>query len=400
MGKTVKGSAQLIKGLNTSLVLDVIRRRGPLSRSAIARRTGISNPAVSTLIHHLVERGVVEEVGKAPSTGGRPAHLLRFNPRAGYLIGVDVGAQKITGGVVDLGGEIVTRLSTKTVSPVRATSRLIALIGNLIDASQVVPDRIWGIGLGVPGVTDPMGQSITLIPGLEWDNLNVGQILTEHFSVPVWADNDANAAVLGERWRGALEDVEYGLCVNIGTGIGVGLLLDGQVYRGKMGAAGEVGYWVFREQALERQGNGFGHLESFAAGPGIARRAAEYLADTNGAESRLKARGLQLTAKDVFEAAAQGDPAAVAIVNETTEVLGSALANMCTLLDVERVVLTGGVSSAGEMLLQPIRRIVQAVVPYPPEVIVSRMQEDAGILGCAAGVMEQRTNHIRFSTLG
>ena len=197
--------------LNTSLILDVIKREGPISRSQIAERTKLSNPAVSAIIASLLEEGLVDEVGVAASTGGRRARLLQFNPSAGFLIGIDVGGTKMYGGAVDLAGNIIARQSIFSKggeSTEDSIQRLMGLIYDLIEKVDLPVQSFKGIGLGIPGVTDSQGQRVRLAPGIGWENVDVGQVLTGEFGVPLFADNDANCFARGELWRASSRSAE------------------------------------------------------------------------------------------------------------------------------------------------------------------------------------------------
>lgn len=399
----VKGSPELMQKLNTSLVLELIKEHGPISRSELARRTRLSNPTISILIAPLIEEGIVQEVGTAASTGGRPARLLQFNAKAGYLVGVDIGGTNMVGASVDLAGEVMVRRSFSSARGRESVEALTALIDDLIQATDLPRDSLRGIGLGIPGITDPSGQEVSLAPGVGWDNLSIGSILQEHFQVPLFADNDVNCFTRGELWRGALRGVTNGAAITIGTGIGVGLVIDKHVYRGTRGAAGEVGYWLLGALGPIERAAGYGPLESIAAGPGIARQARLALEQDPSLGSILRqvvdGDVKKVTAKEVFAAAREGDSLCQELVERTTLYLGILLANMASLLDLETIVVGGGVSRAGAQLLDPLRWIVNQLAPYPPEIEISQLQEDATILGAVSSVLDLRESYIQFSQL-
>ncbi|HOK32730.1 MAG TPA: ROK family transcriptional regulator [Limnochordia bacterium] len=392
--------------LNTSLILDVIKREGPISRSQIAERTKLSNPAVSAIIASLLEEGLVDEVGVAASTGGRRARLLQFNPSAGFLIGIDVGGTKMYGGAVDLAGNIIARQSIFSKggeSTEDSIQRLMGLIYDLIEKVDLPVQSFKGIGLGIPGVTDSQGQRVRLAPGIGWENVDVGQVLTGEFGVPLFADNDANCFARGELWRGKLQGAQNAIAMTIGTGIGVGLVLNGHVYHGSHRASGEVGYWLLGSLGpIERRDTQFGPLESLASGTGIAAAARRDLEDPSIQTSLREAVGgdlSKITAVQVFQGAKEGDEYCQRLVEKTTTLLGILCANMASLLDVEKIVIGGGVSRVGQQILAPIQDIVGKLTPYPPEIFLSEQQEDAAILGAVAGVLDQRASMISFSQL-
>lgn len=397
--------SQLVKNLNRSVVLELLRREGPLSRTEIARRAGISLPVVSRLIQALLAENRVVEVGKTSSSGGRRRTLIGYNDAYGKVAGVDMGATKTVIGLTDLSGRMLWERRVPTAQ--------LSASGNLIDALAAEIQRaaheagvglreLVGVGVGVPGIV--RNGVIFEAPGLKLsdEEREIEKGLGKRLDLPVWVDNDVNAIVLGEHWKGQLQGVEDALCVAIGTGIGVGILAGGQLYRGAHGAAGEMGYWILESAAqLQRDADQYGYLENIAAGPGIERRA---LAAAQAQPESLLAKRIAaqpapgaLAATDVFAAAAQGDPAALEVVRETTDVLGVALGNAAALLDPEVIVITGGVARAGELLRAPIAETVARVAPYPPRVVLSTLYEQAAILGAVWGVLHKHESSLRIN---
>lgn len=399
----LKGSPELMQKLNTSLVLDIIKESGPISRTELAKRTRLSNPAVSTLIAPLIEEGIVQEIGTAESTGGRPARLLRFNAKSGYLVGVDVGGTTMFGAVVDMGGNILSRKILPSSKGEESLNTLVSLIEELIQGVNQPKANFRGIGLGIPGITADNGQQVSFAPGIGWEDLDIGGLLSNRFAVPLFADNDVNCFARGELWRGALKGITNGVAVTIGTGIGVGIIIDSHVYRGSGSAAGEVGYWLLGSLGPIEKSKGYGPLESIAAGPGIAKQAIAELSQ-NPQSGRIL-RDLvnnniaQITAKEVFAAAKIGDDFCKRLVEQTSTYLGILMANMASLLNMEKIVIGGGISGAKEQLLAPIRHVVEQLTPYPPQIEISVLQEDAAVLGAVSGVLGMRESSIQFSQL-
>lgn len=395
MTSYVKGDSRLIRDLNVAVILDIVRDAGEISRTEIARRSKLSPPAVTVLINDLLAQELIVEVGKAPSTGGRRRRLIALNPDGRYFIGVDIGATKIHGGLLDFSGQILCSEEAPTQSGISPKDTVISVIEKLITRSGVVKEKTFGIGLGIPGVVNPETKIATFSPGVGWENRDIGGEIAEATCTPVWVDNEANTKVHGERWKGALKGINNGACFTIGNGIGVGLLLNQQIYHGKQGAAGEIGYWLLNFDERIQGQPGYGPLESFAAGAGIVQRTKEYIAANPELASSLGSA--DLSAKAVFAAAQKGDPAGAKIVSETTCMLGVAIANLSSLLDLERVVLSGGITRAGDALLDPIKEIVDDLAPYPPEIVISELQETAGVLGAAHGFLVQNQTYIKYN---
>lgn len=380
-----RGNVQLLKTINEGVVLRLVRDHGPISRSEIARLSGLTQPTVASMLDSLSAQGVVQPGGLGASSGGRKPLLYQFNPDAALVIGIDMGGTKIAGGLTNLSGQVLARqVLTRENGPPDAFERLTQLIRTLLD--QVPEGRaVRGIGLGVPGVTSLVEGVVNLSPQLGWSDFPLGRRLEESFGLPVFLDNDVNTILLGERWFGAARDVGHAICVAVGTGIGSAILVDGQLYRGAQEAAGEVGYMSTGRQALYHPSPGrshYGYLESQAAGPGIARRGSEAL-------------GVPVDAAEVMRLAEEGNAAAQQVVQETAEFLGVAIADMACLLNPELVILTGGVMRSGHLLLEPIRQILDRLAPFPPRLVLSELREDAGILGGVALVLDAKRRSIQ-----
>lgn len=409
----IRGTGGLIKSLNRSRILECLQQDGPLSRVDLAQRTGISLPAVSHLVAELEKEELIVCVGKGQSSGGRPPVLYAYNFQVAYVIGLDVGGTKIAGGISDLKGNLLAVDTIPTFAPENASvpvaHRLKRLIDGLLEQAHVDARKVMGVGVGVPGIPNTEKGTVRLAPGLapdqrlpaDGEELDLVSYIREQFGWPVHMDNDVNAILRGERWKGALQGARHALCVTIGTGIGAGLLVNGDVYPGALGAAGEIGYSLIGTLGPVVRSDGYGPLESFAAGPGIARRYLERCqagADAASTGSPTSAHGARkVTARTVAEAAARGEPLALEIWRETAEVLGVALANAAMLVNPEVVVIGGGVARAPErLLLEPVRRIVETLVPYPPKVVASALGEKAGVLGAVATALDTRRDSISY----
>lgn len=342
------------------------------TRADLVVETGLTHPTVSAALDRLTASGWIEPCGIGSSTGGRRPHLFRFNPEAALLIGLDVGGTKIAGGLLTLDGRPIARNVLRTaVGPADPFERICQVIDLLI-AEIPAGKPLLGIGLGLPGVTNRSRGTVTLAPALGWRHFPLGPLLADRYGVTIQLENDVNAILLGERWRGAARTARHALCVAIGTGIGAALLMDGRLYRGASEAAGEIGYTVTDRSVLDSlppSPDGFGFLESLTAGPGIARRGSEAL-------------GRPVTTAEVF-AAATTEPAAAQVLDESAAHLAIALANAVVLLNPELVLLSGGVMNSSG-LLERLRPLLQRLVPTPPVIEHASLGELAGILGAAS----------------
>jgi predicted NBD/HSP70 family sugar kinase len=384
------GDATLLRKLNESAVLELIRRDGPITRSDVSQRLHLSLPTITRIVTDMIEENLVRELPAADSRGGRRPSLLEFNYRANLVIGVYVGKRTI-GALADLDGKIIERRSVLSLPGEAGIEHLIALIGELHDHAASLGLTVRGAGVGVPSIVTYPAGIVALAPGLGWRNLALKQRLEGAFPFPVLVENEVNLIALGESWRGAGQGIRNLVCISLGTGIGAGLVLGGQLYRGARSAAGEIGYLVPDTHYLGKRANGFGTLESLADRNALARRALALLA--SGAPSSLAvASGQELSAEQVLEAAREGDSVARTAVSETLDYLCIAIANLACIVDPERIVLSGDLAEYAGLLVDPIRSRIEGLVPAMPEIVVSELRMDAAVLGAVAIVMRETSD--------
>lgn len=381
------GKPSLIRDINRSMVLETIEREGPISRADISRLIKISSPTVSLVVEHFLKKGIVKERGMGESSGGRKPTLIELNPNGGFVIGIDLGGTNIKLVLVDLDGKIVKKVKGSTInssSKNKILDRLRELIHSVIDESDADRNLILGMGIGVSGVTDESGR-VSFAPALGWEDMPVRDLLKEEFKIPVAVENDVNAAALGEKLFGVGKTVKNFVFVAIGTGVGAGIIINGELYKGFANAAGEVGYLVMGDEYLKDYRKGFGCFENLISGSAIAAKAANQMGSYNSTSTRLNLPpGKKITAKDVFEAAKRKDKIALKIVEDVTKYLAIGLGNISTLLNPEMIVLGGGISKQEDILLKPLGEIIAKITPIPPKIVISSLGDDAGVIGAAA----------------
>lgn len=372
-------TSDLIRAINRSAVLDLIREDGPVSRAQLARDTGVSLSTVMRIVEELMDDELVVDAGSGESTGGRPGGLVGFNSSGFVVVAIDMGGTKIYGTLTDLGGRIQHEISIP--SGEGSLQELIKLIGELLEAPRLRGQKIMGIGIGVPGVTTPDG-TVTVAPGLGWQDLPLKDILAQHFNYPVFIENDVNLAALGEYGFGAGQGAKNLVSIFVGTGIGAGIVIGGALYRGFNCAAGEIGYMVPSTEFLGKQYAGFGALEEVASGTGIARKARQILR-----ASGLPGDDGKLTAREVFDAARSGEPWAVKLVDQTVDYLTLAIANVSAFLDPELIVLSGGVMESADLIFEPVCNRLEGLMPKLPRVVLSSLGPKATALGATMLVL-------------
>ena len=363
----------LLRDLNERTVLETIRAGAPISRAEISRRAGISKPTVSVSLGALLEAGLVREADN-PSHGPKYGATF-FEPvhEAALVLGLDLGARFLRAAVCDLRGTVRARQDVEM--PGAGVEAMLALVGDLRDrllaAGGLPAHAIDGVVAGVPGVIEEPAGTVGLagnIPGLE--GTRIGAALEDRLGVPVTVDNDVNLAAIGEHWRGVGQGVEDFVFLSVGTGLGAGLVLRGELHRGHHGAAGEVDFALGGD--LER--------ENDPAAVGVSALAAR-LASERRLETSL---GPPYDARDIFAAARGGDALACEVVAGEVERIAQHIVPIAAVADVGLVVLGGGIGANGDLLLGPIRELLAQRCPYPPRVEVSSLGDAAVLTGALA----------------
>lgn len=315
-----------------------------------------------------------------------------------YVVGIDVGGTNIVAGTVaEDGSEVLGLVSEPTIAE-QGADAVVARIVKLARASIAAAGRreIVGAGIGSPGPLNTETGVVILTPNLGWVNMPLRDRIADALQLPATLDNDANCAIFGEWWRGAAQGVDHVVGLTIGTGVGGGIVLGGEIYHGASDVAGEIGHMTIEANGRRCKCGNDGCLEAYASGPAIAARAVEGI--ESGAETALPqyvAGDLsRLTAQVVYEAAHDGDAYALETVRDTAKLLGAGVANIVNIFNPEVVVICGGVTLAGEKLFGPLRSEVQRRAFKPAwevcRILPGTLTGTAGVYGAAA-VFMQRT---------
>ena len=369
------GTPSLLRAINARTILERIQRSGPVSRAQVARDSGLSKPTVSLGLTALLDAGLVREVGRSSGRPGPSAVLYELNPAAGWVAGIDVGRRRVRAALADITGAVVARRDERA----RATSArtLIGQIGaiahGLAAEAGIGWEQVHHVTVGSPGVFEPTRGAVTLAPNLPgWGRQGLLSRLRDELGDRIGVENDVNLAAEGERWRGLARGVGNFGFLSVGTGVGMGLVLDGKLYRGATGAAGEVGYLPVGADPYDRQVRRRGAFEEAVNGAAVVRGAAA--AGLAGAR----------TAKQVFAMARKGDQLAGRVVEAEASRIALGLAVVTAVVDLELVILGGGVGGNADLLLAPIERELRALSPLRPRLAVSALGEDAVLQGAVA----------------
>jgi predicted NBD/HSP70 family sugar kinase len=362
----------LLRRLNERAVLESIRLAAPISRAEISRRAGISKPTVSIALQTLVDAGLVRESSAAPQGPHYGAVYFESVPEAALVLGLDLGARFLRGAICDLSGAVRARqdLELRSADVDEALTAVAGLRDSLVEASGLDDDLIDSAVVGVPGVVEADTGKLSLAANVEGlEGRALAEDLRERLGFPVALENDINLAALGEHWIGVARGVADFVFLSVGTGMGAGLVLEGELHRGYHGAAGEVDFALL----------GLGDDVDPSA-PAVSQLAARLAGDENG-QTRLTA---PFDVRAIFAAARGGDPLGRAVVEEEARRIALHIAPIAAVADVGLVVLGGGIGANGDLLLEPVRKHLGEWLPYPPRIETSSLGEAAVLTGALA----------------
>lgn len=349
--------------MNKDVVLEFIRRTpGGISRAAIAQAMDVSRSTISAIVDELIANGLVLERGAGASRGGRRPIVLQINSEAGRALGIDIGATHALVTLADAQGHILAEAEAAldiAQSPETYLHHVYGLVETCLQHAHCALDDVKTIGVGVPGpviLDKGIVSAPPIMPG--WDGFAIRERLQEKWTKPILLDNDADFGALGEWAYGAGQGESNLVYIKIGTGIGCGILLNGQIYHGVLGTAGEIGHVTITEDGPPCTCGNYGCLEAMAGGRAIAQRAE--LAVKAGQRTMLANvnHGRAITARDVAEAAQAGDVVSQQLLGDAGRHVGSAVASLINLLNPGTVLIGGGVMGAGEVFMNAVRQAV------------------------------------------
>jgi predicted NBD/HSP70 family sugar kinase len=381
---TLAGRPGLMRALNERLLLEQIRAVGRVSRAELARVTGLSKPTVALALTNLEEDGLVKVAGLRTGLRGPAAVLYEIYPDAGFVLGLDVGREYLRGALADVGGSVRARLSreARSANAKGRVAELRELADELVAAAGITRSRVTQVVVGSPGVYDAGRGAFAMaanVPG--WESPKILVELQRSLGATTIVENDVDLAALAERDLGHGRDLRNFCVVSVGTGVGMGLVIDGQLHRGAHGAAGEIAYLPLagpEVNAAEARRHGL--LEAVASASAVVKAART--AGVRGSPS----------ARQVFAAAAAGDKNAAAVVDEEVRLIARAVSSVVAVVDPELVVLGGGIGRAPGFA-KAVAAELATLVPFVPEVRVSALGQDAVVDGCLVLGLERAWQH-------
>ena len=378
-----------LRGLNIERVLNIaIERPGTFTRSEIIEATGLSAPTVGSLTSHLIQTGVISDLGTAPSRGGRRPGLMEFNARHAYIAGIDLGPTRTRLAVADLRGQPLARQIITTpsgVSPHMMLGRIAEGLRALMQEANVPADRLVVVVAGAPGAVNLDTGTVDMAPNLNgWTKVPMLKVLQQELQTTVLIENDVNLALLGEHWQGAARGHDTCAFIFVGTGIGSAILIDGTLHHGHSFMAGEIGVMCMSPDYLTRDFGSRGCLETLAGLDALRTRWP--------LQAQEDPAGWFAT---IVKSSQSGDEVARHALTETTELIGIATANVAAVVDPSIIVLGGAMFAQAEPLVDAVRRVVHRISRTRFELVLSALGKEAPMAGCLLiGAMEAR-HHLR-----
>jgi glucokinase len=383
------------------MILRLLRSHNPCSKADLMRHSGLSAPTISHTIDYLRQFDLVEYVGEGVSTGGRPPSLLRFNSKRGFIAGVDLGGTRLRVMLADLNGDVADQwsieLKPEQKNPASVCDLVLTGLKEVCQRSGTTTSKILKLVAGAPGITNVDEGVVISAPNLrDWHEVPLRAMLEQTTGISTIIENDVNLAAVGEHWRGAAINVDNFVFIGIGTGIGAGIFLRGELHHGANWSAGEIGYLKVKATTKDRLHiDEVGQMERAIGGAGIEslwHKEATERENSRGSTSRdggANDRNLhhhrercppRLHARQIFDLAGQGDAAAIKLVSFVARILTDAVASISLVLNPELIVLGGGVG-AHPVLCQATKRLVDNNEFARPRLTISKLGTQAQLHG-------------------
>src|SRR6202453_1042640 len=381
-----RASRSLIRDINVSLLIELVRRAGSISRAELARQSQLSAPTVSGIVDHLLKRGIVVETTTAPSSGGRPPVLLSVDPKAGYVVGIKLRGDGLTTVVCDLDAQVVSseeHYVRLVGDPIAALDAIEEATRRALRDAAVPASKVLGVGIGLSGIIDSSAGVCRFSHLLQWHDVELAAPLRRRLGLPVWVENDVNTLAVAEKWAGDAHTASNFVTLSVGRGIGLGIVVDRSLYRGAHGAGGEFGHMIVEPGGPKCECGRFGCLEAMVGEGALRRRISER-------------KGYDVSREELLMLVEMGDLAAIDIVESAGRKLGLAVANMVTLLNPELLIICGEGTALGAAFIDPIVSSVRdqtfADVGRQLDIKVQSWGDEAWAVGAATLVLRESFN--------
>jgi len=381
----ITGDQVLIKQINKSLVMNIIREKRNISRAQISKITGLNRATVSAIVDELIYEGIVIEEGLGESKGGRKPIILRINENYGCIIGIDLGVNYVSVLLANFNAK--TLWSKKLMLNIgESQEEIIDKIFTLVDEALINAPKtikgILGIGMGVPGITNHKEGIILKAPNLNWENVNIKEIIREKYDTKIFIDNEANVAAIGEKWFGTGQKFKNLIYVSAGIGVGAGIIINDKLFRGANGLAGELGHMTIDVNGIKCSCGNIGCWELYASEKALIRLMSPQN-DINYSKNKKLI--------DIIEQARNGSIEAINSFKSVAKFLGLGIVNLINTFDPELIIIGNTISLAYDLIIDEVKRIVNdncfTAKHSKVKIEVSRFGTDACAIGAIALVI-------------
>ncbi|MFC0470395.1 ROK family protein [Halalkalibacter kiskunsagensis] len=395
------GDLKFIQELNRSIILDAIRQLGPISRSDLAQKNNLSPTTVTAAVNELIQEGLVCEDGFGTSKGGRKPILVRFSPDSQFLIGISIRSSTIT--IAEMNLEAKVRRKQTYAAHGYYGEQVIDFISDITTdfiENTLFYERCIGISIISQGIVNSSKGVILLNTKMKMKDIQIKKILEERFKKNVWLDNDTNAYILAEKQFGDYQKYQNIVYITIGDGVGAGILLNGDIYRGHNGSAGELGHTSIDRGGIQCECGNKGCLENYISWPAIFSRIISAI--TNGKESimekMVKGQLTDISPAIFRKAVLQEDELALTIMNETIHYLSTSLVNLVNLCNPHAIILGGEVVYQNPVYIEKVKQLVNKYTIHQDyEICSTSLGEEFEMIG-AASVLLQDKFQFSFTT--
>jgi len=397
MSRQKTADQSYVRELNTSIVMDCIRLYAPISRADLAARTGLNRSTISLIIDELIDRGFVRETTREDSKIGRPGILLQFDPNGGFAVGVEIGVDFLSVILTNFIGEVLWRnhqIIDQKDGQIAILERAENCIEEAVSYGKDLGLRPLGIGVGIPGLVDARLGKLVFAPNLRWTDVPIRLIWMRRFNLPVFVENEANCAALGEYFYGVAHDVKDFIFLKTGVGLGGGIMIGGNLFRGASGFAGEIGHMTLYADGEQCGCGRKGCWETYVRPSSLLKEVACRLKDGEKSviTDMVDHNPDQVTMEMVVKAAQQNDTVALSAIENLGEHLAVGISNLINVFNPELVVLGGALSLTSRWLIPVINASLESNILPPLRKTIriesSSETDDACLLGAIALVLD------------
>lgn len=391
------GNIELVRKINKSTILKIIREKGPISRADIARISKLNPTTVSNNVQILLDSKIIKEVGNGESSGGRRPMLLELDGNSYYCIGIHMKKNEIIAAIVNLDGTIKYQTSSQLKEEKNKEDVLEVLklcISKVIQESKLNREVFLGIGIGVHGIVEAESGISVYAPKYNWRNVNIKEIIEKEFEIPVFINNDVNTMALGEKWFGAAKKADNFIVIHIGNGIGSAIVIDKKLYSGINNAAGEIGHINILNNGPKCVCGNYGCLDAVASGEALVKYVISQIqmGATTNITQLVNDDLSKINEKVICEAAKMRDKLALDTLEQCGKYLGIAISSVVNLLNPNMIIISGTISFAGDYIFNSLIEVVKKKSMKEclkdVSIIGASLKEEGGVIGASTLVLQ------------